>query len=137
MAKTIANHLARQQIEILQGVQARKSFEHFILMELMAYLGLNALDSPINYWRSKSGLEVDFILNNGTIAIEVKITEDPKLSDLKGLNAFCDDYTPEHALVVCPTTRKKIIKTNSGVIITILPWQEFLENLWARKYEVF
>ena len=30
------------------------------------------LDYRINFWRTKSGLEVDFVLDDGQIAIEVK-----------------------------------------------------------------
>lgn len=130
----IANHLARKKIATLQGPDAGKSFEHFIFMELQAYLGLNELDYPIYYWRSKAGLEVDFILNDGQIAIEIKISPNPQLSDLSGLSAFCDDYQPQHALVICQAPKKRKLQTKNGFFIEILPWQEFLENLWQKKY---
>jgi uncharacterized protein len=133
----IANHLSRQQIQTLKGIPAGKAFEHFILMELIAYIGLKNLDTPIQYWRSKSGLEVDFILNHSKIAIEVKISTSPKLSDLTGLSAFCDDHEPQHALVVCQAPRKRIVKTHNEKIMTILPWQDFLEELWEDRYDIF
>ncbi len=118
----------------MQGAVAGLAFEHFILMELVAFLGLNELDSPINYFRTNSGLEVDFILNEGDCAIEVKITENPALSDLKGLRAFCKDYKPKHALVVCLCPRRRLLATVNGVDIVAIPWQIFLKALWEREY---
>lgn len=130
----VANFLRKQKVAELRGDVAGDSFEHYILMELVAYLGLNELDDPIHYWRSKSGLEVDFVLNHGNVAIEVKISANPDLTDLKGLRAFCEDYQPKHALVVCTAPKKRILTTIGNTTIEILPWQEFLENLWDKKY---
>ena len=65
----VANYLQHRSVNVLKGEEAGASFENYILMELQAYLGLNELDTPINYWRSKSGLEVDFVLAPGRLAI--------------------------------------------------------------------
>src|SRR3990167_4868742 len=126
----IANYLRKTKIVTLQGTVAGDAFEHFILMELMAFLGLHEIDEPIHYWRSKNGLEVDFVLNEGDCAIEVKISENPSLSELSGLRAFCHDYKPSYALVVCPTPRPRLLGTENGVKILALPCEEFLQALW-------
>ena len=130
----IANYLRKTKIVTLQGTVAGDAFEHFILMELMAFLGLHEIDEPIHYWRSKNGLEVDFVLNEGDCAIEVKITKNPALSDVTGLRAFCDDYKPSHALVVCNAPRRRLLGTQNSVQIIAIPWEEFLRELWERKY---
>ena len=39
-------------ISALKGDEAGDSFEQFIFMELKAYLGLNEIDTPIEYWRN-------------------------------------------------------------------------------------
>lgn len=130
----VANYLSKTKISALKGETAGASFEHFILMEITAYLGLHELDNPIYYWRSKTGLEVDFILNDGNTAIEVKISSSPDMSDLKGLRAFCEDYQPRHALVVCLAPRKRLLATINSTLIEVLPWQDFLENLWSNHY---
>ncbi|OGT47172.1 MAG: AAA family ATPase [Gammaproteobacteria bacterium RIFCSPHIGHO2_12_FULL_38_11] len=130
----VATYLRKTKIETLQGTEAGDAFEHFILMELMAFLGLHELDDGIHYWRSKNGLEVDFILNDGNCAIEVKMTQNPALSDVTGLRAFCRDYQPQHALVVCNAPRPRLLGTENGVKILALPWEEFLQALWLRKY---
>jgi predicted AAA+ superfamily ATPase len=132
----IANHLRHRQINILKGSDAGEAFEHYILTELMAYLGLNELDISLKYWRSKSGLEVDFVLGESTVAIETKISAKIDLIDLKGLIAFCEDYQPRHALVVCQAPRKRIIATMGKTPIEVLPWKDFLENLWMKKYHL-
>jgi predicted AAA+ superfamily ATPase len=130
----IANHLLHRKVSVLKGNEAGDSFEHYILTELVAYQGLNEIDTPLNYWRSKSGLEVDFILNRGNVAIETKISSNVDLSELKGLAAFCEDYQPRHALVVCQAPRKRLMTTIGKTNIEVLPWREFLENLWSGKY---
>lgn len=131
----IANLLAKRTITDLQGANAGHAFEHFILMELLAYRGINDLDFDISYWRTKNGLEVDFVLGNAKIAIEIKISPTPRKQDLRGLNAFAHDYKPEHTIVVCPAHRERLI-TDNGQDIIILPWQEFLEKLWNNQYEL-
>jgi len=130
----VANHLSKTTIELLRGTTAGNAFEHFILMELIAFLGLHEIDSPICYWRSKTGLEVDFILNDGNFVIEVKIDAHPSLGELTGLRAFCHDYKPDHAVVVCTAPRRRVLGAENGVEIVAVPWQEFLAQLWAREF---
>lgn len=130
----LANHLQQRTVSALKGEEASASLEHYILMELTAYLGLNEIDLPLNYWRSKSGLEVDFVLGRGRTAIEVKISANVSASDVKGLIAFSEDYQPEHAIIVCQAPRKRLLTTIGKTKIEVLPWQEFLENLWKGTY---
>ena len=125
----VANYLARKTVKTLKSVEAGKSFEHFIFMEIVAYQGLHELDDPIHYWRSKSGLEVDFILNHGQTAIEVKLSENLRLADLKGLHVFIKDYMPKHAIVVCQAPQRRLITIDDKSSILILPWREFLTKL--------
>lgn len=122
----VANHLTHQTFTELKGVNAGRAFEHYILMELTAYIGLNNKRMPIRFWRTTSGLEVDFILGQGQIAIEVKISDQVRREDLSGLLAFQEEHQPELALVVSNDPRPRKLK--SGIVI--LPWREFLERLW-------
>jgi len=54
-------------------------------MELTAYRSYSGKDFPIHFWRTKSGLEVDFVLGDGETAVEVKGTSRVDGADLKGL----------------------------------------------------
>jgi len=129
----VANFLAKTKMQALKGKAAGGAFEHYILMELMAYRSLRDSEFPINYWRVKDSLEVDFILAEGKVAIEAKITDKVDRSHLKGLLAFIEYHQPEKAILVCNVPRKRIIKVENGTDIQVIPWKEFLEDLWAEK----
>jgi uncharacterized protein len=126
----VANFLAQQEISALKGAAAGKAFEHYIFMELIAYQGLSRKLFKINYWRTKNGLEVDFILGKATVAIEVKISEQVHQEDLKGLVAFCEEHPETQAFVVSQDKRPRDLLINNSLTIHILPWEIFLQKLW-------
>ncbi len=122
----VAGHLTGRGIEREQGPDFGLALEHFILMELLAYRGYSEADFPIRFWRTKSGLEVDFVLGAaGQVAIEVKGGR-VRQNDFNGLHAYSAEHEPASALIVCaePTPRRV------GAI-DMLPWQAFLEKLWS------
>ncbi len=122
----VAGHVCRRSLADLAGSEFGKAFEHFILMELVAYRDYCNRDFEINFWRTKSGLEVDFILAEGETAIEVKGRVRP--SDLKSMRAFDDEFQPKHSVLVCnETTPRRLDK------IDILPWRDFVSALWSGK----
>jgi uncharacterized protein len=129
----IVNGLTKRIIPELKGSVAGNAFEHYILMELIAYRGLNDLDFPITFWRTNSGLEVDFILGNGDVALEIKISSNVSQTDLHGLISFTETYKPRKSIVVCTAPRKRLLTVNPDTKIEIYPWQEFLEALWSGK----
>jgi predicted AAA+ superfamily ATPase len=86
------------------------------------------LKADCSFWRTKSGLEVDFILGGGETAIEVKGTGSIKNQDLRPLNAFIETYAPRKALVVCNENEERIVGK-----IRITPWRNFLSDLWDGK----
>lgn len=127
----VANYLAKQSITSLQGASAGKSFEHFILMELLAYIQLSRKRLNITYWRTKTGLEVDFIVGDAYLAIEVKISKQVHQQDLKGLIAFCEEHTTTKAIVVSLDERARVLQIQENLTIHILPFHDFLRKLWA------
>lgn len=101
-----------------------KTFEHFMALELRAYISYRRLKINLSYWCSKHGAEVDFILGD-EIAIEVKTTtnvSDKHLKTIKLLQEekICDKYF----LVSMDKVNRK--KDN----IHILYWSDFLDKLW-------
>lgn len=129
----IVNALTNRQIPELKGPAAGDAFEHYIFMELMAYKELQELNIDICYWRTKTGLEVDFVLNRGKVAVEVKVSSEVKKDKLKGLIAFSQEHQPEHALVVSLDEKRRRIEVEGGTDILILPWREFLQMLWNKE----
>jgi len=100
-------------------------FEHFIFLELRAWIDYTHPTYTLHYWRSTSGFEVDFILNQ-KIAIEVKSTHRPK--EFKGLKALGEENIMDKYLMVCHV-KELYLEGN----IMVYPWEKFLEDLWAGK----
>lgn len=125
----LANHLRRFRFSEWHGMEAGKAFEHYVFLELMAYKTYKDHPTKIEYWRTKSGEEVDFILNDGSIAIEAKISTPIQKSDLKNLIIFGNEYPSQlHVVSLEPRKRKMTVDEKE---ITIWPIQEFLESLWS------
>jgi predicted AAA+ superfamily ATPase len=121
----VAGAITQRRIPQERGEQFGKAFEHFILMEILAHRAYKELDYDINFWRTKSGLEVDFVLGHGAVAVEIKGTSRIDKSDLRPIKAFLQEYRPARAFVVCNESRSRV---HEGV--HILPWREFLKMLW-------
>lgn len=128
----VANYLSKTKVVALRGAAAGKSFEHFLFNELIAYRSYQSLDFDINFWRTKTNLEVDFVINTDEVYIESKISENIKANELTGLFALIDEKRPKNAIVVCQEKRPRVI-SKEGAEIKILPWQRFLEDLWSGK----
>jgi len=100
------------------------AFETFLMHELVAFRDYR---SPVNlsFWRSTSGFEVDFIIDDHT-AIEVKAKSVITADDLRSLEAIADEYRFKRLVCVCLEKRPR--KTGD---IEIVPYQDFLGELWA------
>ena len=124
----VSGYLTKRYLAEEKGAEFGKAFEHFILMEIVAYRSYSSKNFDINFWRTKTGLEVDFILDNGKAIVEVKGSGNVNTKDLRGLYAFCQSNSPKKTVLVCNEKEKRI----SGKI-EILPWRIFLEELWGGK----
>ena len=124
----VAGSITKRQLNEEKGELFGKAFEHFIFMELSAYNSYKELDYEINYWRTKSGLEVDFVLGRGEVAIEIKGTTRIDKRDLRSLKTFTEDYSPRKSVVVCNEREERVHQR-----IRIMPWRKFLSDLWDGK----
>ncbi|MDP8216187.1 MAG: AAA family ATPase [Candidatus Kaelpia imicola] len=124
----VAGFLKRRNLEEERGEEFGKAFEHFILMEMVAYRSYSDNEFEINFWRTKSGFEVDFVLASGEVALEVKGTSRIDKNDLRAMTAFMDEYSPKRAIVVCNESEKRVHNK-----IEIMPWASFLHQLWNGK----
>jgi uncharacterized protein len=100
-------------------------FEHFIILELRAYLSYSRKKLEMKYWRSTSQFEVDLIIGD-KIAIEIKSTENPSDKHLKGLRAFREEGICEKYYLVSNCGEERITADK----IHILPWKLFLQKVW-------
>ena len=122
----VAGAVLKRRIPEMRGDVFGKAFEHFIFMELAAFREYHAEDFAINYWRTKSGQEVDFILGGGEVALEVKGTSRVDSADMRGLRSFVEQYKPGKAIIV--SNERAIRKVGE---IMIMPWQDFCRQLWG------
>ena len=124
----VAGYVTGRRIERAAGQGFGRALEHFVLMELLAYRTYRERDFPIRFWRTKSGLECDFVLGReGDVAIEVKAGADPGPRELTSVRAYAAEHRPRHAVVVCSASAPR--RTQDG--IWILPWERFLQRLWT------
>jgi predicted AAA+ superfamily ATPase len=122
----ISNYLLKRG-RIEQGSEAfGKAFEHFIYQEIYAHSHYSAVNYPMSYWRTASQIEVDFILGDNEVAVEVKSTNMINPRHLKGLKSFSEDYKAKKLIIVSTDPYPRQIDN-----ITVLPWQIFLQQLWA------
>ena len=125
----VTNYLARRAPRI-GTPEFGKSFEHYILMELKAYQAYRNPELEISYWRTSSGLEVDFILGEMDIAIEVKGSTKVHHGHTRGLNALMDEHSVNRKIIVSLDEQPRTL--DSG--IEVLPWNIFLEKLWSGAF---
>ncbi|OQA01866.1 MAG: hypothetical protein BWY70_00221 [Bacteroidetes bacterium ADurb.Bin408] len=122
----IANYLLKRK-DIVPGSEAfGRAFEHYIYQEIYAHSKYSELNYNINYWRTASQLEVDFVLGDGEVAIEVKGTEMAHPRHLNGLKNFDDEHHPKKLFLVTNDTFARRIGN-----VDILPWNVFLDMLWG------
>ncbi len=122
----VAGALTNRRIVEPRGELFGKAFEHFLLMEMLAHRSYTELDYPINFWRTKSGLEVDFVLAEGEVAVEAKGSQRVDQRELRSLLAFVEEHAPRKALVVCNEGAERQVGP-----VRVVPWGAFLRQLWA------
>lgn len=77
------------------------ALETLVLQEIRANNDYLELDYQLYFWRTKNGLEIDFVLYgpNGLIAIEIKRSSHISLKNLRALKEFKKDYPPARCYV--------------------------------------
>lgn len=103
-----------------------RALEHFLFLELHAYLDYRRARLPLSYWRSQSQLEVDFVVGD-ELAIEVKGSGRVAPRDTRGLVALFEEVKLKRRIIVCNETTPRTLDDG----IEIVPVQEFLKRLWA------
>ena len=112
--------------ELVRGTpEYGHAFESWILHEIASCVDAIRRDAEIAYWRTRTNLEVDFVVN-GEVAIEAKTTRNATRDDLKGLRAIGDENSFRHRILVADEPRPREVDG-----ISILPWREFIDRLWS------
>lgn len=102
------------------------ALEGLIAQHIRAWVDEQNGNWELAFWRTRSGLEVDFVIYgpNGFWAIEVKNGATVSPSDVRGLEAFREDY-PESKQLLLYRGKKKAMQKG----ILCVPCEEFLLNV--------
>lgn len=111
----LLRHLSGLGFELDNG----QLFENYIASELMKFIRTNRLDVKLTFYRTRSGMEIDFILetNNGIIAMEVKNRDSVSGSDFTNIRRLAEAASTEWLAGLVIYNGNKI--------------QQFADSLWA------
>lgn len=104
-----------------------KRFEHFIFLELFAYLKYNNRDETISFWRKHNGDEVDFIVGD-SLAIEVKSNKSINNRHLNGMRSISEEHKFKRKIVISRDSEKRVLEG-----VEIYPYRLFLSELWNHE----
>jgi predicted AAA+ superfamily ATPase len=102
------------------------ALETLVFQEIRAINDYLETDYQLYFWRTKNGLEIDFVLYgpNGLIAIEVKRSSHVHSKNLRGLKEFKKDYPPAKCYLFYSGIDILYIDN-----ITVLPIDQALQRL--------
>ncbi|MCI0693859.1 DUF4143 domain-containing protein [candidate division KSB1 bacterium] len=105
---------------------AGAALEGLVAQHLRAWNAYRNEPYEIFFWRSRGGLEVDFVLygKNGIHAIEVKNTNRVRPEDLRSLHEFRQDYSKSQTILLYRGKDKLLIDH-----ILCMPCEMFLKTL--------
>lgn len=101
-------------------------FESLVAQHLRAWIAYSQADHTLHFWRTKTGLEVDFVIygEDTFLAMEVKRSRNVFSKDVRPLLAFQEDYP--QAKVCLLYGGKDRLKIGG---VPCLPCEEFLRGL--------
>lgn len=124
----VANFLLKRTYMHPGSPEFGHAFEHFIMQEIIAYLGYCKPLEGVTYWRTSSGYEVDAILGNAEVAIEIKSTEEVQSHHTKGLKAFSEEFPDAKLIIVSMDKKPRLLNK-----IEVYPVLSFLDKLWRQE----
>lgn len=122
----LTNYLLHRESLVRGTPEYGHAFEHFVIQELIAYLGYNEKDEMLSYWRTYTGLEVDVVIGDARVAIEIKSAEEVSLRHLKGLKAFGEEHPQSKKYLVSLDRINRRIGDVECVYV-----KDFLNMLWT------
>lgn len=102
------------------------ALEGLVAQHLRAWMAYGKKDRSLYFWRTKSGVEVDFIVYGADAfhAIEVKSSRRVSVKDVRPLKNFLEDYPQAHACLLYAGRERLRLDG-----IDCLPCEDFLKRL--------
>ena len=106
------------------------ALEGLIFQQLKAWNNYSGKLFEIYFWRSRGGVEVDFVLygEDGIFAIEVKNNNKIRPEDLRSLSEFRNDYSNSKTILLYNGSENLLIKDT-----ICIPIEDFLKKLIPGK----
>jgi predicted AAA+ superfamily ATPase len=120
----VANHLRKSGGSIPDSEYSGSLFEHFIIQEVRAALQYFNINSPLQFWRTRTKLELDLIVPN-ILALEIKSTRQTSPKMTKTLKQFSEEHPFKNYFLV---SRDPVDKKEGK--IDLLYYENFLRKLW-------
>ncbi|MBX3734991.1 MAG: DUF4143 domain-containing protein [Verrucomicrobiae bacterium] len=125
----VANYLARRQ-PAPGTPEYGKGFEQLVLMELMAHRAYRIPEMEIRFWRTSTGAEVDFLLEDRSVAVEIKSGTRVQAADIRSLRDLADDHPVGRRFLVHGGREPQVLRDRHGDI-ACLPLPDFVNALWS------
>lgn len=100
-------------------------FEHFVIQELVAYIGYTHSRKNLSYWHTYNGKEVDAVIGEAEIGIEIKSTDEVQSKHMSNFKEFREEFPNSRCIVV---SRDPITRRVGNVEVIYL--FDFLRMLW-------
>jgi len=103
-----------------------QALEGLVAQHLRAWAAYSKVKRELFFWRTRSGLEVDFVVYgpDGLWALEIKNARKLHPSDLRSLRSFKDEY-PKSKVFLIYRGRDRLVR--NGILCA--PCEEFLKRL--------
>ena len=107
-----------------------KLFENFIINEIIKHNEIYAYDYRLFHYRTNHGGEIDLIvqknIHSDPVAVEIKSSEMPSLSDVKELISFGEEYKNSKRFVLCRALHPY---EENGILF--LPYREGIKMIFS------
>lgn len=122
----VANYLLHRQNLVRGTVEYGHAFEHWVIQEIIAYIGYTHNENRLSYWRTYTGIEVDAVIGDARLAIEIKSVAEVLPKHLTGLKTFMEEH-PDTRPIIVSLDR---ISRRCGEVEALYV-MDFLRMLWA------
>ncbi len=106
------------------------ALEGLVAQHLRAWLAYRQTQAQLFYWRTRSGVEVDFVIYGASTFCGIEVTNTARVrpEDLRGLQSFTADYPQADGVLLYRGTRRERQDR-----IWIVPVEHFLRSLHPDK----
>jgi predicted AAA+ superfamily ATPase len=130
----VCNAIIKRRSLVNESIEYGHLLETYIFNEINSFINYEKKDHQINFWRTNSKLEVDFILAPPNsiykvFAIELKATAHPTKKATNSLLAFEEEYPGCKKILVCRCNSPLVLEGD----VLVLPVDIFLNKLWAHE----